>query len=61
MTFEQWLEDMLDRAHHSAKESTRIAMNSYGAGWDNGYAAALQAVFARLPAEVAKCAAPDDL
>jgi hypothetical protein len=59
VTFEEWLEDLLDRANHSAKESTRIAMNSYGAGYDRGYADALQVVFAGISAEVAKCAVPD--
>lgn len=53
-TVENWIEDLLDRAQHSATESSRIAMNSYGAGYDRGYAEALQVVFANLPKTIAQ-------
>lgn len=36
------LRDRIQRAEEDAKESGAAARNSYGAGWDRGYADALQ-------------------
>lgn len=39
-----WLDDEIERGEKNASESSGIAMNSYGAGYDRGYADALRAV-----------------
>lgn len=53
MRFEDWLERKLDAAHEEARASTKIAMNSYGAGYDRGYYDALQSIFSVLPKAIA--------
>lgn len=39
-----WLAEEIERAEEEARESSKAAMNSYGAGYDSGYLAALKAV-----------------
>ncbi len=49
MTFEELvvrLRERLSRAEADAKSSSGIAMNSYGAGYDAGFVAALREVMA---------------
>lgn len=60
MTFEEWLEEKLDRATKNAEESWMIAPSSYGTGWDKGYEAALQEVFSAIPASIALKPFPQD-
>ena len=61
MTFEEWLEGKLDWAARSSEESRMLAPNSWGAGYDCGYADALQFLFASLPKSVAHVElAPED-
>lgn len=60
MTFEEWLEEHLDKAMKN-RDETAYQAASWGHGYDSGYYTALQMVFAQLPADVAKCAAPPDL
>lgn len=60
MTFEDWLESQLDRAMETARVGARIAPTSYGTGWDRGYEAALQHIFASLPASIAHARWPQD-
>ena len=55
MTFEEWLEEKLDRATKTAEESWMIAPASYGTGWDKGYEAAIQEIFSAIPASIARC------
>jgi hypothetical protein len=57
-TFEDWLGGELDRALKTAAESKKVAMNSWGAGYDTGFADALQTIFSQLPAKVAKSPPP---
>lgn len=56
--FEKWLEEQLENAQKSAAETSRLASNSWGAGYDHGYADALQVIFSQLTASVAKSDAP---
>jgi hypothetical protein len=42
--FEIWLQDYLEWAEAQAAESYAVAPNSYGCGYDRGYADALLAV-----------------
>ena len=58
-TFEDWLENQLDAAHLKAVETMRVASNSYGAGYERGFADALQSIFAILPRDAAKSPAPE--
>ena len=48
MTLEEWIVDELEAAELEAKESHKAAMNSYGAGSDAGYVAALKLVLSKL-------------
>ena len=48
MTLEDWVVDELTDAEDEAKESHKAAMNSYGAGHDAGYVAALKIVLSKL-------------
>lgn len=43
-----WLRERLTEANSEAQESHRAAMNSYGAGYDRGYADALQEALTQL-------------
>lgn len=45
------LRERLVDAEEDAKESHRIAMNSYGAGYDRGYAVAIRATIADITGE----------
>lgn len=47
------LQERLAEAEQEAAESHRDAMNSYGAGYDRGYADALKWVLNDLPSEIA--------
>jgi hypothetical protein len=40
----EWLDDRLPQANQEAAESHKVAMNSYGAGYDCGYRDALKEV-----------------
>jgi hypothetical protein len=40
----EWLEDEINEAEDEAADSHKLAMNSYGAGYDRGYADALKHV-----------------
>ncbi len=40
----EWLDEEIERAECRAAESSRCAVNSYGAGYDTGYLDALKAV-----------------
>ena len=48
MTLEDWIVDELTAAEVEAKESHQAAMNSYGAGHDAGYVAALKVVLSKI-------------
>lgn len=60
MTFEEWLEERLDRSVKTAEESWMIAPASYGTGWDKGFEAALQEVFSALPKSIAHAQWPQE-
>lgn len=55
MTFEEWLTDEQNNAEREAKASHALAMNSYGAGYDAGYAKALSLVAEKMSPEMARC------
>lgn len=55
MTLGDWLADELARAHTNANESHKAAPNSYGAGYDAGYRAAIGDVAARLSDKANAC------
>lgn len=48
MTLKEWIVDELESAEAEAQESHRIAMNSYGAGYDAGYVSAFNVVLSKL-------------
>lgn len=48
MTLEDWMVEELEAAEAEAAESHKSAMNSYGAGHDAGYVAALKLVLSKL-------------
>jgi hypothetical protein len=54
MSFEEWLTEEIGNAEREAKESHKTSMNSYGAGYDRGYVAALQLVLDRMTPADAK-------
>lgn len=54
MNFEVWLVDELGLAEKEAKESHRASMNSYGAGYDAGYVAALKLVADKMTPKLAR-------
>lgn len=49
MTFAEWIEEKYERACETADESWMIAAQSYGTGYDKGYAAALAEIRAEMP------------
>ncbi len=57
--FEDWLTDERGNADREAAESHKAAMNSYGAGYDAGYAAALRLVAEKATPEICGCLIED--
>ncbi len=53
MTFEEWLENHMNKAEANRDETAIIAPTSWGHAFDSGYYSALQMVFASLPASIA--------
>ena len=41
VTFQSWIEEQIEWAVSKARESWKVAPNSYGSGYDRGYADAL--------------------
>ena len=54
MTFAEWLEEKYERACQNANESWMLASQSYGTGFDKGYAAALEEVMSAMPYRAAQ-------
>lgn len=52
MTFEEWLEEHVDRAMANRDQSA-VHPNSWGHAYDSGYYNAVQMIFASLPKAVA--------
>lgn len=58
--FEDWLVGEVNDAERDARETHKLAMNSYGAGYDAGYVAALKIVLERMSPETAGTMIADD-
>jgi hypothetical protein len=58
MTFEEWLEDKLDRAMKQSAKTATERPATWGAGYDRGYVDALQYIFCQLPPPVANADGP---
>lgn len=59
MSFEEWLNGELNDAEREAKESHSASMNSYGAGYDAGYLAALKVIAYQMSPEMARASVGD--
>lgn len=53
--FEDWLTEERRVSDIEAAESHKAAMNSYGAGYDAGYVAALRLVAEKATSEICGC------
>lgn len=59
MTFREWLEEKLSNARENSNESSGASINSYGAGWDGGFATAIHEILYQLPTSAANCPMED--
>lgn len=53
MSFEEWLEDLMNRAKEAGDDGAKVAPTSYGVAYDRGQYDAYQKIFATITREIA--------
>lgn len=59
IAFEDWLCEQVNDAEADARDSHKLAMNSYGAGYDAGYLAALKLILEKATPQICGCTLED--